>query len=210
LGARENAGVATNSTRPINASFQSGDINPFLQRRENVFRPGSKPDSYQNSVGGNDPYGNNNQRQRGVGIFQNPTLELEAQRQAQSNPLWNSPFAQPPQVQPDPQQAASMERFRALLDSAPASAPDLAAPNQPIAVRRVDPNMEVMPAFNPAGNSFVPLQTVTSTRPAGLIPLSGPETRRPQPAPPKPTWTPKLPPWLSKEQNPQTPLQRVF
>jgi len=134
-------------------------------------------------------------------------LELQAQRTAQANPLWNSPFAQPPQVQPDPQQEASMERFRAMLDPAPP--PVVLTPNQP-ATTPVDPNMQVMPAFNPAGNTFAPLQTVSADRPMGLMPLAGPESGHQQPAPVKPAWTPKLPPWMTKGQNLQTQPQRVF
>jgi len=110
---------------------------------------------------------------------------------------WNSPFDAPPQVltlKPTPEQQANLDRFHALLDPPPPDKPatfslPVAAPN---------PNMQVMPAFNPSGQTFGALPMVGG-RPMGLQPLSGGSSFQ-QPKAPTPLVQP--PPWMQQNSQP--------
>lgn len=206
----QTAAMPTNSTNPIKPVFGIGDGNPFAHEQVNIFRQSDGRSGTNGAAGRNDM-----NRLWNTGVFQNPTLEIEAQRMAaQGNPLWDTPFAQPPQeLKLDQAEQDSMERFRALLE--PPKAPTVPTLNQPASIQPVDPNMQVMPAYNPVGSSFTPLQPV-GDRPTGLMPIAGPETRHIQTITAKPAWAPKLPPWMNKGptagnlQYPQNLPQRVF
>jgi hypothetical protein len=191
--------MATNSASPIRPEFNNNiDGNPFTRERENVFRPGEM------RSGTNGPANRNHMNSVwNSGTFQNPTREIEAERQSQANQLWETPFTQEPQtLKPDPVEQAAMDRFRTLLEPPkPLEAPTL---DQPVVARPVDPNMEVLPAYNPAGNSFTPMQPVAD-RPFGLMPLPGPTTRHIEATSAQPAWAPKLPPWMNKNVPGQTP-----
>jgi len=123
---------------------------------------------------------------------------------------WTSPFNRPaPVAKPDLAQEAAMERFRALME--PSSPPDkVPTAARVAAVPAPDPNMQVLPAFNPAGRSFTPIQSGIS-RPTGLMPLPGITRPYSLPATTKPAGKPQPPPWLSDSPRPfSTPLQRQF
>ena len=195
----ETPSAATNSVSPIRPEFGDNiDGNPFTHERENVFRQS------ETRSGTNGPANRNNMNSVwNSGTFQNPTLEIEAERRTQANPLWETPFTQEPQtLKPDPAEQAAMERFQALLEPPkPLEAP---TPDQSVVARPVDPNMEVLPAYNPAGNSFTPLQPVAD-RPFGLMAVPGPTTRHIEATSTQPAWAPKLPPWMNRNVPGQTP-----
>ena len=87
-------------------------------------------------------------------------------------------------------------------------APDKPAALSPLAVR--DPNMEVLPAVNPAGHSFTPVQSGIS-KPTGIMPLRGITSPYALPATPRPAGQAQPPPWLSDSPSPfSPPPQRIF
>jgi hypothetical protein len=205
---QEQAATLTNSMKPIRPVFQNGDGNPFEHEQVNIFRQNDGV----NATNGPDARNNPNSLWN-AGIFQNPTLELEARRMVQANPLWETPFVHAPQeLKPDQEEKDAMQRFQAILS--PPQPPETPTLTTPSSTQPVDPNMQVMPSFNPDGNTFAPLQLLGS-RPTGLTPLEGPESRRLEPTP-KPSWTPKLPPWMTAAQpsrnleGPHNLPQRVY
>jgi hypothetical protein len=116
------------------------------------------------------------------------------------NASWDAFDTQAPQApaKPNPEQVASMERFRELL--APNPAPESSAPQNAFSAAPkpvVDPFLN-QPAFvaNPAGASFTPLSSGLS-RPNGLTPLPGITTPVAKPAT-APAWAPQPPPWVSQ------------
>ena len=127
----------------------------------------------------------------------------------QASSIWTSPFGTPLTTpKQTPEQLAGMERFRSLFD-APAQSPD--KPTRAIyssgAVTAPDPNMQALPAFNPAGRSFTPLASDIA-RPTGLTPLNG--LTGPRPAPPKKTPLVQPPPWISESPQSSAFPQRQF
>lgn len=121
---------------------------------------------------------------------------------------WASPFGQPAQLpKQTPEQLAGMDRFRALMEpSVPEKAPEpVRASYRPATTP--DPNLQVLPAYNPVGYSFKALEN-NSSKPKGLTPLPGITGQRP-PAK-KPASLVQPPPWLSDTPQAFTPLQRQF
>jgi hypothetical protein len=127
----------------------------------------------------------------------------------QQNPNWHNTFIHTrTTLAPDPEQVAAMERFRILLGSAtPEKLPSMYQ-SSPSTIPTPDPNMQVLPAFNPAGNSFTPMKE-NFNKPAGLMPLPGIVNRPVFNAKPA-LYAPKLPPWLTGENPTPGTQQRVF
>jgi len=133
--------------------------------------------------------------------------DMESTKRADSP--WKSAFiVVPPQAKPDPEQVASMERFRALMEPPVPEKPAVVSGYSPPAVQRIDPNMEPLPQVNPMGNSFVPLKS-SAARPIGIMPLTAITGQTAKPASSQPKSLTKPAPWLSDE-SPQglTPFRR--
>lgn len=111
---------------------------------------------------------------------------------------WASPFDSPEELpKPTPAQLEGLSRFRAIMEGpAPDKMPQTAGYNLPVAP--VDPNMQVMPSFNPAGRSFTGLGHDIG-KPTGLTPLAG--VTGPLAQPKKAAPVVQSPPWM------QTSLQ---
>lgn len=104
---------------------------------------------------------------------------------------WANPFnALPATPAHTPEQLAGMDRFRAFMGS-PAGAKAAPATAFNVQAAAPDPNMQPQPAFNPAGASVKPLETIFG-RPTGLSPL--PTISLPPPAPKKVSLV-QPPPW---------------
>jgi hypothetical protein len=105
------------------------------------------------------------------------------------------------------EQAATMERFRQMLQPSSDPSPNsrFFATPEPV----LDPNL-TQPDFvpNPAGASFMPLSS-SMGRPTGLTPLPGVLTPHLQPAA-SPGWKPQPPPWLSQGPAPTAFPQQKF
>ena len=132
-------------------------------------------------------------------------------RDAGRNPdsIWHSAFNVVPELpKPDPEQVASMERFKAMMERPVVEKP-AAVSGMPTPAPAVDHNMEAMPDYNPAGRSFTPVQNNIG-RPTGLNPLPTITGQRPLDAAPKPKPIVKAPPWLSGETQPGQPLRPKF
>jgi hypothetical protein len=122
---------------------------------------------------------------------------------------WASPFGLPgPLPKQTPEQLEGMDRFRALMEpavpektaeSSRVSLPLIAAPN---------PNMQVQPAFNPAGRSFSALES-SIAKPKGLTPLPGITGPHPEPAK-KTASLVQPPPWMQDSPQASSPPQRQF
>lgn len=177
---------ATNAVHRPDAPFWGDDAataDPF-HTEENVSRfagmlGGSNPDPAKNS----NPF--LNKLAPGVLVNANP----------KSDSLWSSPFSQPEQFpKQTPEQQEGMDRFRALLQPAAQEKTSLNAgfPYPPTAAP--DPNLQALPAYNPAGRSFSALEN-NSSKPKGLMPLPGISDSRLQANKPAPLVQP--PPWLS-------------
>jgi hypothetical protein len=139
----------------------------------------------------------------------NPNPNSAAGANQKPDSVWANPFNQPePLPKPTPEQLAGMDRFRALMEPpVPEKTPEPAHLFDQPPVAAPDPNMQVLPAFNPAGRSFTPLESDIS-RPMGLAPLTGITGARPAPAKKPPLV--QLPPWLSTSPQPITPPLRQF
>jgi hypothetical protein len=113
----------------------------------------------------------------------------------QEDSPWASAFANPSMPKRSPEQIASMERFRALMDPAPPAQP---APTTIRYSAAPNPYMQPQPKFNPNGRSIDSLEN-NSSRPTGINPL--PTVTGPVPASPKkrPDWQAQLPPWLANK-----------
>jgi hypothetical protein len=118
---------------------------------------------------------------------------------------WKSPFQAPaPLPKPTPEQLAGMDRFRALLE--PPAQVKTPQASQPVIAP--DPNIQQMPVFNPAGQSFTRLANDTA-KPVGLTPLPG--VTGPHQAPAK-KQTPLVqpPPWMQSSLDSGVMPQRQF
>lgn len=137
----------------------------------------------------------------------NPDMPLDFNHKSDST--WVSPFStSEPLPKATPEQLEGMDRFRALMETP--VAPDKAStpsgiPYHPDAMP--DPNLQTLPAYNPAGKSFKALETV-GTKPIGLTPLPGITGSQLAPAT-KPVPLVQPPPWLSASPQPYM-LQRSF
>ncbi len=127
--------------------------------------------------------------------------------------VWKSAFnpSSVAEAKPDLEQAALMERFRAMMEPPQREKPVVPAGFSQPAPPVHDPNMQPMPAYNPAGNSFAPVHDFAG-RPTGIVPLPTITGARPALATPekrKPLVN--LPPWMTEDDKPPTaPPQRKF
>lgn len=185
--------AATNSLRAA-GSFAASD-NPFR-----------KPNSGQPPFGQNAP--NNYFGQAANSLT--PAAEDAAAKAGGT--FWKSAFNPQPSVlnKSDLEAVAAMERARAMMEPPPAVKPVATAIYKPATPVR-DPNMQAMQAYNPAGNSFRPVQD-TVGRPTGILPLptvTGFRTQTSVPEKRKPLVN--LPPWLADDEKPPTgPPVRKF
>jgi hypothetical protein len=124
---------------------------------------------------------------------------------------FNRPMPQPA-AKPDPEQVASMERFRQLLAPGSATA-EVQTPNNQFftAPKPVVNPLITKPDFvpNPVGASFTPLNSGIG-KPLGLTPLPDAVTGLTLPVT-APAWKPQLAPWLLSGPQPfVTPQQKGF
>jgi hypothetical protein len=193
---KSSGGMATNGG--AGSLFMRDDSNPFLKRMDrnnpNAWQPGydgspnssqfdsSQPDSYRSlkrlfgNANPGDVYAPGNQPQ---------------------NSMWTSGFTQPTQPKATQEQLDSMERFRALMQSAPAQDSTAQIPSYNAAKPSSSSFFDQPPSFNPAGRSYTALES-DITRPKGLTPLpgvTGPVSKPDNNI--RPDWKAKLPPWMS-------------
>lgn len=132
---------------------------------------------------------------RGLNAFFRQSQDGVADANQNLDSAWTSPFNSPvPPPKPTPEQLAGMDRFRALLE--PPAQDKASQVSQPVITP--DPNMQVVPVFNPAGQSFTALRNNASL-PVGIMPLPGVTGPPPTVAKTPPLVQP--PPWM------QSPLQ---
>lgn len=120
--------------------------------------------------------------------------------QQQGDSIWTSKFAQPSQPKISPEQTARMDRFRAMLELAPApdrTASQVRYPTTPSTSTKPDSFFEKQPQFNPRGGSASLLED-NSTRPVGIQPLPGITGPRLKPETKRPDWQAQLPPWMKE------------
>jgi hypothetical protein len=177
---------------------------------DNPFQPHRADDrSTAPGDGTADATGLHPQRLFGQPLNADGNTPFNANQNQRADSPWASAFNAPAQSEKEKlDYAAAMEHFRASLNPPPptenpatptvASTPAASAP---------DPNLQVLPHFNPAGNSFTPLQS-SASKPEGIMPLPGITGYPKKPAPPKPAVQP--PPWLSTQPQPGAMPQRVF
>lgn len=176
---------------------------------------GSRADQKKNAAGLNPQ----NQFGQPLNRAGNTALETEQQLRREESPWGASAFDMPPPApKPDKEQLAAMERFRAMMLPPQLEKPVVAAAGfTPTPKSKADPNMQAMPAFNPAGNSFQPIHD-NASRPIGIAPLPTVTGFRPQMGKvPKPKPLVEPPPWVKDENKPAKPsaapetfLQRKF
>jgi hypothetical protein len=127
---------------------------------------------------------------------------------------WDSFSLSAPQttMKPDPEQLAAMDRFRQLLNPAPATT-EASPDNKYFPTTKtapvVDPYLN-QPDYlpNPAGSSYTPL-TSGIGKPSGLTPLPGVIMSGITPAT-APAWAPQPAPWLIQGPQPFVMPQRKF
>jgi hypothetical protein len=188
---RENdtaVGAATNGR--LGAAFWRGQANnPFEQRQEK--------DEYGNFLqsGQRSPTEARKNFSRTLSSVNALNMPIE-----KPDSIWSSVFAQPDQPKPDLDQIAAMERFRAMMEPSTPVNPTPTRFAVPATPER-DPNLQVLPSFNPAGRAITPLASDIA-RPTGIMPLPG--VGRPASTTPakRPDWQAQLPPWLRS--GPQT------
>jgi|SRR5665213_3513612 len=176
--------------------------NPFQSRRADGRAAGP-------GDGTGDRTGLQPQRLFGQPLNAEGNTKFGADQNQRPDSPWASAFNAPVQTAKAAlDQAAAMERFRALENpvSQTENSATPAGSLTPV-TPAPDPNLEVLPHFNPAGNSFTPLQSIAS-KPEGVMPLPGITGYPKKPAPPKPAVQP--PPWLSTQPQPGVLPQRVF
>jgi hypothetical protein len=194
--------ASTNAMRGLGASWRDDSRNDSVNGST---RPGDAMGRYAPWFGDSAPGG-----ERGPNnLFgkPNPNAAVDASRRSDS--IWSSPFNQPdPLPKQTPEQLAGMERFRAFMDPSVEKPADSKFLVQPAAA--ADPNMQELPYFNPAGQSYTPVQSGI-TKPTGLAPLSGITGPRPL-MQKKAAPLAQPPPWMSTPNSAQeAPLpQRQF
>lgn len=197
LDARSAAAVTNGYHRPENAYWRNDAVKDPLH-------PPDARSPFAENFGGTAPGPAKNLNS----LFSlNPNAMPGANQKPDS--AWANPFNLPePLPKPTPEQLAGMDRFRAMMEpTAPEKTPEPSRYSYQPPVATPDPNMQVLPAFNPAGRSFTPLENNIG-RPTGLAPLTAITGARP--APPKKTPLVQLPPWLSTSPQPFTPVQRQY
>lgn len=128
------------------------------------------------------------------------------QNQKSGSTMWGGVFSFPAQApKPDPQQLAEMERFAALLGTAPPPAASTPAPSLPSAASA---SSEQLGQYDMLGRPLI--GTADISKPANLKPLSEPAGYYVPPPPAKrPAWQAQPPPWLS-DRPPTTPTPWKF
>ena len=188
---------ATNALANLNRGGNQDD-SPFTTRRSEQKR---------NAAG--ELIVPNSQKTAGGFLTGQADTVLTAEEERRANSPWVSAFTAPSLPKPDLAQQAAMERFRAMMDPP--------APEKPLAATPVvpapNPNFQPLPKYNPAGNSYRPVQDGIG-RPTGLMPLPTVTGVRPAAVnPPKAKPLVEPPPWVA-EQNQQnnysTPKSGVF
>jgi hypothetical protein len=181
---RTTESLATNG-RMSTSFWREQANNPFEQKQQK--------DEYGNFSQHGDklPPGNSKYFNQFLNAAETQTLPNEKQ-----DSVWASAFAQPNQPKPDLEQIAAMERFRAMME--PSAPPEKMPVQTPFTVTVApvrNPNLEVLPSFNPSGASVMPLHSDIG-RPTGILPLPG--VSRPASIAPtkRPEWQAQLPPWL--------------
>jgi hypothetical protein len=183
---------ATNALRRPDASIFRTDDNPFAPRDPREANDAfAKPDA--SPVAGSRKY---------FDRLVNASAGTPFGAEQNKDTAWASAFDQQPapQLKPNLEQLAAMERFRAMME--PSTPPEKLPAETRFSSARVpvaDPNLQPLPIFNPLGQSYPPLQS-SINRPTGIMPLPG-LTANPQSAPPKKPLV-QLPPWLSKDPQP--------
>jgi hypothetical protein len=194
---------ATNAMRQPGLSLLRDDDNPFAPKRQrDLTNPGGENDTTANMAARPDQAS----RKFFDRLVTAPASSPFAPDQT-ADSTWSSAFNQPaPQVKPNLDQVAAMDRFRALMEP---SAPPASAPTTtrfaPAPLPVPDPNLQPLPVFNPLGQSFSALQNDIG-RPKGINPLPG--LTGPYVAPPASKKSQvQLPPWLLKDpQPPESPF----
>ena len=151
----------------------------------------------------------NSQKTAGGFLTGQADTVLTAEEERRANSPWVSAFAAPSLPKPDRAQQAAMERFRAMMEPP--------APEKPLVATLVvpapNPNFQPLPKYNPAGNSYRPVQDGIG-RPTGLMPLPTVTGVRPSSVnPPKAKPLVEPPPWVAeqnKQNNYSTPPPGVF
>jgi hypothetical protein len=191
------AGVTNALQRPDAASWHGDSpMDPF-HRADATAR-------FAQTLGGSIPGAARNLNQ----LFNsNPDSSVDVNKKKDS--AWANPFGMPePLPKPTPEQLAGMDRFRALFEpAAPEKAPEAARFSYPPAAAP-DRNLQVLPAYNPAGRSFSALESGIA-KPTGITPLPGITGSRLTPAK-KTASLVQTPPWLSDSPQVFTPVQRQF
>jgi hypothetical protein len=195
--------AATNFLHQANSLAWHAD-DPTAKLFQDPDANGRLPETPGNSITGRTLPGST----RSLNPFFNPLPKSPTEMNQDIESTWVSPFNTPDQTpKPTPEQMAGMDRFRALLEAPTPDKPSVLAgfSGQPLPAS--DPNMQPLPAYNPASGGVKPLQSDIAT-PTGLLPLA-PVTGQ-LPPPPKKSALVQAPPWMSSSpQNPTLP-QRQF
>ncbi len=189
---------ATNGFHHPDAPSWSGDAETSL------FRPADANTRFAQTLGGTIPGAD-----KTLNPLFNPNPNSPPDIGQKAGSVWANPFGMAePLPKPTPDQLAGMDRFRALMEpSVPEKAPEPARFALPL-VATPDPNLQALPAYNPAGRSFSALESGIG-RPMGLTPLPGLTGPRPVPAK-KSASLVQPPPWLSDGPQPLAPVPRTF
>jgi hypothetical protein len=182
-------------SRMTESSATNGRMGAAFWREQanNPFEQKQQKDEFGNFSQHGDklPPGNAKYFNQFLNAAESPTLPND-----KPDSVWASAFAQPNQPKPDLEQIAAMERFRAMMEPSPT--PEKMPATTPFSANVItvrNPNLEVLPSFNPAGASIAPLHNDIG-RPTGILPLPG--VSRPTAIAPtkRPEWQAQLPPWL--------------
>lgn len=191
---RQDRSSGTNN-RALTALTRRDDENPFGKKREdqNSYLRGNEPSREQNMPSSPASYFD---RLSGAAA-----QNAYAPGKERENSAWASSFAQPTAAKPTPEQVASMDRFRAMMEpTAPPvkkSEPDRWISATPAA----DPYLQPQPKVNPAGMGILD----NSARPTGIQPLPSVTGPAKTPQTVRPAWQAQLPPWLSDKPQANKP-----
>lgn len=178
---------------PWKPSQNRDDVDPFAPGSDNTVNAAKRLSDYLNG------------RQTGEGTA----------GRNNNNYGWDAFFPPAPQKpdKPDPEQVAAMDRFRQLLNPAPAPTTEASPDNTYFSTTKTSPAVDPylnQPDYvpNPAGASYTPL-TSGIGKPNGLDPLPGIVTPGTTPAL-TPAWTPQPAPWLIQGPQLNVMPQRKF
>jgi len=192
------AAGATNGVQHPDAAFWRGDS------PADTFHPADATARFAQTLGGSIPGAAKNLNQ----LF-NPNPDSSADVNNKKDSVWANPFGMTqPMPKSTPEQLEGMDRFRALMDpSAPEKTQEPSRFASPL-IAAPDRNLQVLPAYNPAGRSFSALESGIA-KPAGITPLPGITGPRLTPAK-KTASLVQTPPWLQDSSAAFTPVQRQF